>query len=291
MTASSPSLDELRREIDRIDDALHDLVMRRAEVAQSVRRAKGNGPLFRPAREAQLLRRLVARHRGSLPVAVVARVWREIMAATLRLQEDFTVAALVQPDMQAMWDLARDHYGTAGRMQEMASASQVVRAVAEGEALIGVVPVPVEDDRDPWWPALTAAAGDKGQPRVIARLPFVAPGTLRGERTQALAIARLEPEATGEDRSLLAIETTAPISRARLADALGQVGLKPTLHVSAAMPGGDGERLSLFEVEGFVAQNDKVLTTLIEAAPTVIEGGSIARTLVIGAYAVPLALS
>jgi len=291
MTSARQNLDELRREIDRIDDAMHDLVMRRADVARAVMEAKGNGPMFRPAREAQLLRRLVKRHKGPLPPVVVARVWREMMAANLRLQTTFSVAVCAGRDAApGIWDLARDHYGVAGPMLEMASPAQVVRAVADGEALVGVLPTPAEDDKDPWWPALTAAGGDKGQPRIVARLPFVAGGNARGERTEALSIARIEPEATGNDRSLLVIETSLPISRARLADALRQSGLAPVYLVSARMPGVEDERLCLAEVEGFVNQQDPVLVRLIEEAPAVIEGGTIARALVIGGYAVPLAL-
>ena len=59
MSDSRESLEELRREIDRIDDQMHDLIIRRAEMAQRVRQVKGDGPAFRPAREAQLLRRLI----------------------------------------------------------------------------------------------------------------------------------------------------------------------------------------------------------------------------------------
>jgi chorismate mutase len=291
MTTSSQSLDELRREIDRIDEAMHDLVMRRAEVAGSVRRAKGDGPAFRPAREAILLRRLVARHKGTLPVGVVARMWREMMAATLRLQENFTVAVAARPDQAGLWDLARDHYGSLGAMNELASASQVVRAVSEGEAMIGVLPMPREDDVDSWWPSLAAGGGGKGQPRVIARLPFVAAGNARGERPEALVIARQQPEASGEDRSLLVIETTAQISRARLVDVLRQAGLAPGLHVSTALQGDADARLSLLEVDRFVPDDDAVLKALGDAVPSVIEGGAIARAVVIGAYAVPLSLT
>ncbi|MCC6471606.1 MAG: chorismate mutase [Alphaproteobacteria bacterium] len=291
MNAPGQSLDDLRREIDRIDDSMHDLVMRRAELAERVRRAKGDGPSFRPAREAQLLRRLLGRHQGSLPIGVVARIWREMVVATLRLQENFTIAVAARADQPGLWDLARDHYGSTGAMHELATGAQVVRAVAEGEALIGVLPMPREDDVDPWWPALTAAAGGKGQPHVIARLPFVAAGNARGERPEALAIARLKPEASGEDRSLLVIETTSQISRARLVDVLRQAGLDPGLHVSAALQGDADARLSLVEVGRFVADNDAVLKALGEAAPSVIEGGAIARTVVIGAYAVPIALT
>jgi chorismate mutase len=289
MNTASPGLDELRREIDRIDDAMHDLVMRRAELSGRIREAKGDGSTFRPAREAQLLRRLIARHKGPLPPGVVARMWREMVAASLRLQENFMIAVAARADQPGLWDLARDQYGSLGAMGELATASQVVRAVAEGEAMIGVLPLPREDDQDPWWPALAAGGGGKGQPRVIARLPFVAAGNARGERPEALAIARQQPEATGDDRTLLAIETTAQISRARLVDLLRQAGLTPGLHVSTALQGDAEARLCLVEVDRFVAEDDAALKTLVDAARSGIDGGAIARAVVIGAYAAPLA--
>jgi hypothetical protein len=173
-------------------------------------------------------------------------------------------------------------------MSELASGAQVVRAVAEGEALIGVLPLPREDDADPWWPVLAAGGGGRGQPRVVARLPFVAAGNARGERPGALAIARQAPEPTGDDRSLLAVETAGQISRARLAELLRQAGLAPGQHVAATAPGGGEARLSLIEVDRFVPADDAAVKALGETAAGAIDGGTIARAVVIGAYAAPL---
>src|SRR5215469_14272738 len=91
------TLKGLREEIDRIDDGLHDLLMRRAEVSHAIAKVKQpvagpNGspiPALRPAREAAILRRILARHKGDLPPRVLARVWREIIAASLRVQNKF----------------------------------------------------------------------------------------------------------------------------------------------------------------------------------------------------------
>ena len=69
MSASPPSLEELRREIDEIDDAIHDLLMRRAQVVEQVGIAKRpDNQIVRPGREAVILRRLAARHTGSFPL-------------------------------------------------------------------------------------------------------------------------------------------------------------------------------------------------------------------------------
>src|SRR4051812_5667942 len=86
-TAPSPAPDEsahesalaaLRGEIDRLDDQIHDLVMRRAEVVATLAnsRVKGGASPLRPGREAMILRRLLARHAGALPGGAVVRLWR-----------------------------------------------------------------------------------------------------------------------------------------------------------------------------------------------------------------------
>ena len=72
--SETPSLADLRREIDRIDETMHGLLMERGEIIDrliSVKQTQESGSAFRPAREAEMMRRLVepphghpaARHR------------------------------------------------------------------------------------------------------------------------------------------------------------------------------------------------------------------------------------
>ncbi|WP_042704124.1 chorismate mutase, partial [Azospirillum sp. B506] len=119
MASARTPLDDLRREIDQIDDAIHDLLMRRAAVVERIGAAKGNGaaeagaqPVFlRPAREATILRRLMARHAGTFPAQVVVRIWREMITAFTRMQGPFAVAVYAPEDRRGFWDVARDHFG------------------------------------------------------------------------------------------------------------------------------------------------------------------------------------
>src|SRR5215470_15676208 len=133
-------------------------------------------------------------------------------------------------------------------------AGQVVRAVIDGTAAVGVLPLPREEDREPWWPFLVSK--DEGQPRVIARLPFGAPGNARGKAVEALAIGRVAQEETGRDCSLFAIEAAAEVSRSGLRDALAAVSLTPT-SVQLWRDRNESARwLHLIEVEGFVRSTD-----------------------------------
>src|SRR6476659_10138447 len=73
------SLAALRAEIDHIDETMHGLLMQRGEIIDrliAVKQTQESGSAFRPAREAEMMRRLVDRHHGILPLDTVESIWR-----------------------------------------------------------------------------------------------------------------------------------------------------------------------------------------------------------------------
>ena len=291
MSNGNVTLDDLRGEIDQIDDAIHDLVMRRAALAERIGALKDSSArvdgaaagaaYLRPGREATVLRRLVGRHNGSFPLPSLVRLWREIMSSLLRLQGPFSVAVLTTPENPGFWDVARDHYGSTTPMIACQSAGQVLREVTEGQASVGVLPFPEEGEAAPWWPFL--ASNRENEPKVISRLPFVVnPNGGRGQ-VSAVALARVTPEETGDDRSLLTVELGEELSRARLIGALTAVGLPPIWQASGPAQGGQGSGLYLLEVESFVSPDDPRLAKLSETL-----GNALNRVTVLGAYPAPI---
>jgi len=278
MADAPKHLDDLRREIDEIDDALHDLIMRRAAVVERIRGRKGDGVHLRPWREATILRRLAGRHRGNFPREVLVRIWREILGAAVRLQGPFSLAVTAIDGSPEYWVLARDQFGAHTPIVRHNSARHVIGAVLEGAATVGVLPVPTEGEPDPWWPLL--AKDDPSTPRIVARLPFAAPAQAWGERVEALAVARLAPAATGEDRSLFTLESKEPISRTRLKDAFAESILDARFFCSWQ---DQTAWLHLAEIDGFLAPGDQRLSRLLNSLGE--EGG---KTVCLGAYAVPL---
>ena len=78
-----PSLDVLRKEIDSIDEQVHRLLMARGDIIDrliQVKHTQEVGSAFRPAREADMMRRLVQRHRGILPIDTIESIWRVIIS-------------------------------------------------------------------------------------------------------------------------------------------------------------------------------------------------------------------
>lgn len=294
MTNDNATLDDLRGEIDEIDDAIHALVMRRAAMAERIAAAKDDtarsdgrataAAYLRPGREAAILRRLVARHSGSFPLASLVHLWREIMSSLVRLQGPFSVAVFTVADNPGYWDLARDHYGSTTLLIACQSAIQVLREVTEGRATVGVLPFPQEGEAAPWWPFIGNARNN--EPKVIARLPFLVANqaTAGATRSQvsAVAVASLTPEETGDDRSLLTLELGEELSRARLVSALASVGLAPLWQTTGPSHGAQGG-LYLIETEGFVAPDDARLAKLAE-----ILGNALSRVTILGAYPSPI---
>ena len=132
------SLSELRRQIDEIDTAIHELLMQRTEVTQRIGAAKGAKSVYmRPGREAVVLRRLIARHRGDLPRALIVRIWREIFAAVTALQGPFAVAVYAPEGSFGYRNLARDHFGWRTPITAYRSAAQVLEEVSDGRVTVG----------------------------------------------------------------------------------------------------------------------------------------------------------
>ncbi|MBV8916873.1 chorismate mutase, partial [Bradyrhizobium sp.] len=125
------------------------------------------GSAFRPAREADMMRRLVQRHRGILPLDTVESIWRVIISTFTYVQAPFSVHADVSISETAMRDSARFHFGFIEPFVAHFSATAAVEAVASSKGDLAMVSA--ISSRTPWWIALEK----DGAPKIIARMPFV----------------------------------------------------------------------------------------------------------------------
>lgn len=283
MASEELSLADLRREIDTIDTSLHDLVMLRAELVDAIRRQKaGDGiNFYRPAREAQVLRRLVARHKGAFPKIVLIRMWREMMSALVRMQGSFGVAVWESAAQPGFRQLARDHFGSETPLLSQQSPRGVIHAVSAGEANVGVLPLPQHGEEDPWWPGLAGQATERLG--ILARLPIVTGGEGPDSGIAALVVGHGGQDPTGEDHSFLVLESTGAVSGGSLSDMLDMVGLTPKFFTSWAGSEGAGNSMFLVEVADYVAPDDPRVEGFREGA-----GEAVNAVTVIGGFATPI---
>jgi len=168
----TPSLADLRREIDRIDEAMHALLIERGQIIDeliAVKKSEESGSAFRPAREADMMRRLVQRHHGNLPLDTVESIWRVIISTFTYVQAPFSVHADLSAGDALMRDSARFHFGFTVPFEPHMGAASVVQAVTASKGDLGLVPAFAVAGAGPWWTALEFETA----PKIIARLPFV----------------------------------------------------------------------------------------------------------------------
>jgi len=167
---SPPSLADLRKEIDEIDEGVHRLLMQRGDIIDrliQVKQTQEVGSAFRPAREAAMMRRLVERHRGILPIDTVESIWRVIISTFTYVQAPFSVHVDVSVSESAMRDSARFHFGFVVPYVTHFSAQAAVEALAKAKGDLALVSA--ISSSAPWWYELEA----DGAPKIIARLPFL----------------------------------------------------------------------------------------------------------------------
>jgi chorismate mutase len=218
-----PSLTDLRSDIDRIDEAMHALLMERGDIIDrliAVKQTQEKGSAFRPAREADMMRRLVERHRGILPLDTAEGIWRVIISSFTYVQAPYSVHADLTPGDAAMRDSARFHFGFTTPLVPHLGAAGVVKALNAAPSDLGLVPAVAVPGAGAWWTMIE----DANAPKIIARLPFIE----RPDHPAALpvfAISHAAPDALVKDVEVWSVRVSGwgPVAAraiAPLADAI-----------------------------------------------------------------------
>jgi chorismate mutase / prephenate dehydratase len=130
---------KLRAQIDALDDEVSSLIQRRARLAQEIGALKGGAPVYRPEREAEILRRISAKS-GPLPGERLLAIFREIISACRGLEQAIGVSYL-GPEGTFSEQAVRQHFGRAVEALPAASVDEAFRRAESGAAQFTVVPV------------------------------------------------------------------------------------------------------------------------------------------------------
>jgi len=234
MPNTVPPLEDLRLAIDAVDDGLLDLVVRRGELVAEVGRAKttADAPIYRPAREAQIMRRLLARRSDSGERDRILRIWRALMAASYERQGGLRLVS----DPAVEWE-ALTHFSPRTRPATAAAAEALGKVIA-GAAELAVVPAPTPFGGVDWIAPLIDARRKGAPVFVLSRLPFFAvPGT---SATDALVVGRGIVDPSGEDVTITAAEKP-PAGAVKVCFETGAKGLSLFAHAEYVRP--DDSRL------------------------------------------------
>ena len=287
MSGKGIAIADVRRKIDAMDEEMHRLLMRRGELVEMLQRAKGVGEpggtmAMRPAREADMLRRLAARHQGPFPLVSLERIWREIIGSFTQLQAPFRVM-LTGAQEAVLAEYGRHYFSVTTPIGFAADTDALIAAIAEDPGVIGVI---LEDDetaakRDrPWWVTLAQDANNPA--RLVARYPFLKdPKSDAVAQRFAVVLSQAPVEPSGEDVTLAALPIKPGLDDRTIRTAIELAFVEAhlgglSLRLADSFEGPDGA-LALAEIAGHVPAH-------------LFDGPNADRLRWLGGYAVPLDL-
>jgi len=264
MESERPSLEAVRERIDAIDAQLLALIDERSNLAREVAAAKraaegGRDPLtppplgIRPAREVQVINKLLSTPRKAASAGLIVKVWRELIAESLRIQGPMSLAVWGGRSPARASEVARLRFGVAPPLKLVATADDALAAAK----LPGGVAVIALEPGERWWGRLLA----EPKLKIFASLPCLP----QWGPISAFAIGEVEVEPSGLDETYWV--TDAPGTVKAVEAQLTEVGV-------AARPLQEAGGLKLFGLAGYFQADDERLkrapgrlTGVIGAAP------------------------
>jgi len=142
MTDQPTNLEELRRQIDAIDEELVSLLNRRAQIVVEVGKLKNTtgAPIYAPDREKAVLDKIRKANKGPLPDKTLVAIYRELMSGSFALEKPLRIAYL-GPEGSFSHLAAVQKFGQSVEYEAVADISGVFDEVALERADFGVVPI------------------------------------------------------------------------------------------------------------------------------------------------------
>jgi hypothetical protein len=230
---------------------------------------------IRSGREAEMVRRIVACFKGkTFPAPATAYIWRMIISASLSLESPLTVSAYTAETNHDIYWLTREYFGNFISIAKEPTSKRVLGDVLDGKAGVGVLPLPGGTTEWSWWRELPEGI------KVFACLPFI---LAKGSEIQALAVAKIEPETSGDDVTLLSIETDMDISQSRLKTTFDKQKLATRWLAAETLP--SKHRLHLVEIKSFIKAENEAIKMVKKDI-----GASLIAIRELGAYALPVTI-
>ncbi|MEQ1706273.1 MAG: chorismate mutase [Rickettsiales bacterium] len=280
-------LTKLRARIDAIDNEIIEQMIKRIAVVKEVGELKITTTTIpcpiRSGREAEMVRNIAERFRPTdFPAAAATAIWRIIIGASTGVEARLGLSVFADDKENNLYWLAKEYFGPASPIVRQPHIKRVIGDVMDGKAAVGIVPFPRSSDTSNWWMALMQH-GDN-VPKIFAHIPFVYTDIPGKAMPSALAVARLKPEPSGDDMSLVVIEADANASQNRLQTAFGGAKLEASwINIASLSP---ASRHHLVEIKGFIDAEHEGFKVFSAGL-----GASILATHFLGAYATPMTLA
>ena len=146
---SKKPLKKIRKNIDRIDNKIHDLLIERAEVVEKVVEEKkkskeANIIVYRPSREHEILKRIIQRHKGNLPKKSLINIWRNIISSYIAMQAELNLNF-----SYTLEKIVNNHFGRDIQKKKAKTDLDALISLDKNKVNISILPYPSKDND--WW--------------------------------------------------------------------------------------------------------------------------------------------
>jgi chorismate mutase len=259
------ALNQYRGEIDNIDEKILQLLKERMQIVAKVRKIKhDNGEKFfiKSAREADMIKNLVAKAGGALPKSTIVNIWRKLITSSNMVEQPIRVA-LHNPNKISDYNyLLREYYADFVPITNHDSVNNVVLEIEKNNSQIAVFALPnnvsennFDDIGEDWWINI---ANNKAGLKVFAKIPTIAYSEQErqaGGALELVAMAIKKPEKSLDDNSLFCIELANSVAKSQLLSAFSDNKINAKILKSTKLKQVDEITFYLVEASGFFDEN------------------------------------
>lgn len=147
----------IRKKIDRIDNKIHDLIMSRAELVSDIVKEKRSENfkdivIYRPAREHEILVRLIKRHKGNISLISLISIWRNLISTYISIQGELKLIFTNNID-----NIVNSHFTSEIKKIKKNNSTSCLKGLIENKAHIAILPFP--NKYNDWWSKLNNFKG------------------------------------------------------------------------------------------------------------------------------------
>lgn len=189
------SLEDLRKEIDKIDSEIFELLIKRLEFVKkvgSIKKSAGDSrSIIRPAREANMLRAIYKKAQDNKLAENISKgfasIWRQIISVSVNHEEETNISYIKSENIFH----AKEYFGCFSNYLECKSHKEIFKNIESGKSNIAVFSINKKEGGKPWWLEMSEDHYDYS---VFAGFPFFENSTVT-----SLAISNINPEPSGND--------------------------------------------------------------------------------------------
>ncbi len=261
------ALNQCRSEIDALDNQLLSILEERMKIVAKVRKIKheNNERFFiKSAREADMIKNLIAKADPILPKSLIVNMWRKIITSSNMLEQPLCIAIHNPNKLTDYSYLTREYYSDFVPIIIHDSVNNVVLEIEKNNAQISIFGLPcadvennIDDIGEDWWINL---ANNKAGLKVFAKIPFIQHSDQdkqSGKALELVAMAIKKPEKSQEDRTLFCIEIENSFSRSQLLTAMNESKIAGRILKSTKLKQIDDIVFYLVEAQGFFDENSE----------------------------------